>query len=695
MSINRLTDWSVRRPFLWVGGVAAVAALVVVWLPAWVSVAVGCILPLFFAFRFGRRSAGILCVVSGLLFLTVGLWFRLQTVEPVERLAGQEDTLVGVVETCPGSGHLYTVRVTEARLLPTGSRVLLYVSDLAAPQPYETVFCRVRLQKLYPSQYIRRADGIYLLAYPIAYGEDSVQTAEESRRPWDYPFTALRRRLAVSLREALPGHDGALLAGICLGEVGGLSAETYEAFRRSGLTHLLVVSGLHLSLVATGLLGFFRLCRVRRRPAAVLTMGGVVAFSLLVGLSPSATRAAVACLVMLAGQVFRRRSDGLNSMGLALTLLLGYNPYACLDIGLQLSFAAVVGILAVAPAIKGALTATLPATGHRLRRWLAETLAVTGGATLTVTPFLCIHFGQFSRYSLVSNLLAAVPAGWALLLGLVGLLIPAAGPLLLLRRGVLLAAGGVCRWLSAVAHLFGGEGTVQSTGRLWQTVLTVGVCLLLAVGFVWGTARQRRRLFAGLCALVLLTTGMVHLLSRHSLMLHVFPAGEEAAILLEYQGEYGLLITHSQAQYAAEQALADSGCGTPAFVVTGRADTTRRMSVQRVYGLDDLPMEPLSLWDGVSLCRLSDGAWQLTAGSSALLLLRKGAIPPPTGGGCVVYLGVPSVLPLWAAQTVIIGEKENLGASTDELPRRLTVLKDAPRYISTRGRGEWSILPWR
>ena len=215
-----IRHWRMRRPFLWAGCIALGAALTVVWLPVWVCVAVGCALPLVLLFRACRRPDGLFCMACGVLLLLSGVWFRVCRVEPIERLAGETDLLTGVVEHCPANGHLYTLRVTEADKLPRDSRVLLYCSDMAAPRRYDTVQAEVRLQALYSSQSSRRADGIYLLAFPTRYGEESVTVTGVSRPSAETLFYAWRQQLAAALQDRLPEDTGTLLSGICLENCG-------------------------------------------------------------------------------------------------------------------------------------------------------------------------------------------------------------------------------------------------------------------------------------------------------------------------------------------------------------------------------------------------------------------------------------------------------------------------------------------
>lgn len=139
------------------------------------------------------------------------------------------------------------------------------------------------------------------------------------------------------------------MTAMCTGDKTALSPDVTFGFRQAGLSHLLAVSGLHMAILAQAVLGLLRFLRVPRRWAALGAAGVVVPFMLLTGMTPSVVRSGVMCLVLLAGQLLRRRADSRNSLGFALLLLVLPNPYVVLDVGLQLSFAATVGLVALGP----------------------------------------------------------------------------------------------------------------------------------------------------------------------------------------------------------------------------------------------------------------------------------------------------------------------------------------------------------
>jgi competence protein ComEC len=211
----------------------------------------------------------------------------------------------------------------------------------------------------------------------------------------DLPRAALARPLEL----LVPAPESALLLGIVLGERDGVPAALNRAFAASGTTHLLAISGFNMTLVATGVALALRgrAGPVRR---SLISVAAIVAYSLLVGLSPSVLRAALMSSVAAVGIVTGRRAATANALCAAVAAMLIADPAAIDDLGLQLSALATCGlILWQAP-----IAARFQALPPPIRDGIATTLAATA-------PTLPVIAGAFGRISLVSPIanLACVP----------------------------------------------------------------------------------------------------------------------------------------------------------------------------------------------------------------------------------------------------------------------------------------------
>ena len=211
----------------------------------------------------------------------------------------------------------------------------------------------------------------------------------------------------------MPAREAELARGFVLGEDEGIDEGTKEDFRRSGLSHLLAVSGENVTLLALLAMPVLGLLGIPLRERLLWVLGLIAVYVPVAGAGPSIQRAgvmgAVGVLAMLGG----RRSSRLYALALAAVATLAVDPSVAGDIGWQLSFAAVLGILLLAAPLRGGLAARLGEGPWR--RALAEGLAVTVAATLATAPLIAFHFETLSTTTLVANVLAmpaVAPAMW-------------------------------------------------------------------------------------------------------------------------------------------------------------------------------------------------------------------------------------------------------------------------------------------
>ncbi len=182
-------------------------------------------------------------------------------------------------------------------------------------------------------------------------------------------------------------------------------------FRRTGLAHLVAVSGSNVALVIAGAALLVR----RGSPATRTVACGVVLclYVLVVGPEPSVLRAAAMGGVALAGILAGRRPEPVQALGVALIVLVAFRPGLVSAVGLQLSAAATLGIVLWARPLADRLTGAVPAL-------VAYPLATTVAAQLAVAPIMVIVFGEVSLVAPLANLLAAPAVAPATILGLMG-----------------------------------------------------------------------------------------------------------------------------------------------------------------------------------------------------------------------------------------------------------------------------------
>ncbi|MGN6796938.1 MAG: ComEC/Rec2 family competence protein, partial [Gaiellaceae bacterium] len=216
---------------------------------------------------------------------------------------------------------------------------------------------------------------------------------------------ALRRWLRRSSSPGLTGERRALVEGVLLGDDGGLSDGSKQAFRRSGLYHLLAVSGQNVVLLAGGVLALAVALGIGRVWGHLGALAAIGAYVLAVGPQPSVIRAAIAGAAVSVAWLTGRLRDAWHLLLVSACALLAWNPYSLFDAGFQLSFGAVAAIFVLGGPFLRVLD------GYPMPNWLRGALAISAACTLVTAPILWLEFGRVPLYGVAANALVepAVP----------------------------------------------------------------------------------------------------------------------------------------------------------------------------------------------------------------------------------------------------------------------------------------------
>lgn len=381
----------------------------------------------------------------------------------------------------------------------------------------------------------------------------SIDVQRAAGAPWWSLPRVWGQRLAKSVNAAFPEDVSGLISAMTAGDRSGVSDSDRTALTRAGLSHLLAVSGMHISFLV-GLLTLFTGADPRRR--ALVCLPVVVIFALAVGGSPSVLRACVIWVFALLAPALDRENDPWSALAVALALLLLLNPLSAANVGLQLSFAAVAGITLVTPRLaEGLRRFRLPeqpgaARWSRLARRglngllavVRGTLASTLGALVFTVPLTAYYFGTLSLAAPLSNVLvlpvAAVVFALGLVTGLVGVFAPAAGA----AMGHVLA--WPARYVMGVAQAIGSfpYSAVTLSGFYYPAFL-LGAYALVLLAVLWRGQRRRWWIFA-LCGGVMLGTSI--LLTRLTfrsgdLTVAALDVGQGQSVVLASAGETALI----------------------------------------------------------------------------------------------------------------------------------------------------------
>ena len=227
---------------------------------------------------------------------------------------------------------------------------------------------------------------------------------------------SIKDRMKTIIEGTMKYPGTVLLKGILLGERGDVPEDIKEVFTRTGTVHILAISGLHVGLVIFIFLMLFRSVRIPRKIRAMLTIAVIIAYALLTGGRPPVIRASIIAIAVLSGMVINRESDLLNSLSLAALIILAFNPLELFDSGFQLSFAAVLAIIFLAPRLNNLFLKNSSADST-LKSYLLKSLSVILAAQIGIIPLLAYYYSLFTPIAMVANFLIVPLLGIVVALG--------------------------------------------------------------------------------------------------------------------------------------------------------------------------------------------------------------------------------------------------------------------------------------
>lgn len=315
----------------------------------------------------------------------------------------------------------------------------------------------------------------------------------------------LRQTIAERIRAAVPGETGAIAVSLITGERGGITETTNDAYRDSGIVHILSISGLHMVIMAGSVYAAVRILLAAfpavalhyatKKWAAAAALLGAGGYLMISAPSVATLRAFLMIAIMFVAVMLDRQAIAMRNVAIAALVILAFFPESLLDPGFQMSFAAVVSLIAAYE------IARERSEDQDRRGWLRAVAFFLGGillstviASLAVAPIGAYHFHRSQQYALLANLIAVpicnlivMPAALLTLvlmpLGLEAL------PLAVMAKGID-AMTAVAQWVAAL------PGAVAHIPEISDASFA-----LMIAGGLWLTLWQRRWRALGLAAI--------------------------------------------------------------------------------------------------------------------------------------------------------------------------------------------------
>ena len=500
------------------------------WLSAAIggTAAIGAVL-LCLRSRRSRNLTAIWVTVAAVLLALVGmarscLWFYGGERASLSALEGETVTVTGIVTDRRGSGGsltAYALELTSVDGEETRAKALLtcyYVSDLQPGYAVEMEALAVSLEEAAGEGY----DATSLLGDGYAMGllsdaEASVTITDEDAGELSVKAGSLRRRLAARLNTLTPEAEG-LPSALLLGDRTHLSDGLRRDFARAGVSHLLAVSGLHVTLLFGILDGVLRLLRLSKRGRVAILSLGALGYLILLGFPPSATRAVVMLGAVYLSHLLSARADPLTSLGLAGAVILAVTPYAVADGGFWMSYLATLGLVVFMPAMNRRLAEKNGDASllFLIRAGLFKACAgiCVGLIAMSFTlPVVAAVIGEMGILSPVSTLLLTPLCGGVLVLSLLAL--PFGGSAVGWFLGNLSEA--LCLAMAKLSAWMGEPSRVVVSLR-HPAVLPIALAMLVGVLILLAVSLPARRRWTVILPLLAGWIALAGVLGGHALL---------------------------------------------------------------------------------------------------------------------------------------------------------------------------------
>ena len=388
----------------------------------------------------------------------------------------------------------------------------------------------------------------------------------------------LKERLKQTFLDYLEESKAGVMSTMLLGDRTGLDPDIKELYQSAGISHILAISGLHISLIGAALLKLLRRTGLGIVPSGLVAGSVIVLYTSMTGASPSAVRACTMFLYLLTSLALKRSYDLLTSLSVAAVGELLVNPFLTDDSGFVFSFSAVLAVAVCAKTLSSG-----ERSASAFGRFLKQTLPVSLTLQLVTLPVVMWNYYEIPVYALIINFLILPFVGVVLFsgilggaLGMLGLFLPAQGAFLV--STVIL---GAYEWICSAASSLPGASLITGKPAAWMMVLYY----LLLAGSLWLIAVRRDRRYAFVPVLML---GMLIFCPKHaSFELSTLDVGQGDGIYLALDGQNVFIDGGSSdvkqvGKYRIEPFLKSKGCKSVDYWFVSHTDE------DHISGLEEL-----------------------------------------------------------------------------------------------------------
>ena len=452
--------------------------------------------------------------------------------------------IIDVSENAKG-GYSYIAKTQEI-LFNSAPQTMKIKINTDAPiyaEPYQLINARLKFYSVGKnafSSYGYWGKGIYLSARLESYEVTDITVSRIGRF-----FVNLRSDIVNTLYSNIGSDEGAFSAALLTGKKSLLSSEAYYAFRYAGMSHLMAVSGLHLTVMTGAFMLVFKALRLNGKLSSALLIAVVVSYCTLAGFSSSVVRAGIMMCVILLGNLLNRRGDLLNSLGVAVFIIC-LNPFAVSDSGAVLSVLAMLSLSTGAKAVTKYNEKLKFAVERKIKResfltevllYIADSVIVSVCILLYTLPAMYLFFGYFSVICVFINVFIMPLGSIATVLSLITYISNKTGILCGLFN---FADRGLNAFILKLVRLAGENAVTVIRCETYFGIVLAIILIIFAICFFIGKDRLFK-LSAAVSVIALVITGIITFsLDSSRAQVLITDSGAVALVSGEYSVVYGI-----------------------------------------------------------------------------------------------------------------------------------------------------------
>lgn len=511
-----------------------------------------------------RKKAVIPAVLlTSAIAVTMLLGYSNAKVKPIESLKGETAEITAQICDLPYSQNnrcYYYLELLSVknRKIPSGTKIMISSKTPLKAEPYDKVEAKVQFYTDGSDTYKAYNISRNIMLRGSFDTKVSPTVTHTKQKPLYYYTLMIRQTVTNTVSDILPSEQAGFVNALLTGDKTGITDEQKNTFRASGISHIIVVSGFHLSVLSQIMMTVLCfLMRKRKRSAALICSVFVFVYMAIVGFSPSVVRAGIMQIIFLFGTACTKNADSLNSLAISAFLICLMNPYAAGDVGFLLSFTATLGIILLSDKINVCLRErTLPLDNlsereqiqfrERIKPFVYGVISVTAvtvSASVFTMPIMILYFKQLAVYAVLSNLMISFAVSVLIVCAMIMVFLHISIVLSFLVLPFAVICGILTNYILWTAELI--SSLPFSTVTVSQMFVPFWLALMILIGafLLMFPNRKRAVRYYALVAVLTLIVGFVsdNIVKYNSVKLAVLDTGEGLSVVMTENNQISVL----------------------------------------------------------------------------------------------------------------------------------------------------------